>query len=204
MATGNIYIISAASGTGKTSLVHELIKQVPNVEMSISYTTREKRNGEKNGVDYFFVSEKEFGEMVEKRDFLEYAIVFNKNYGTSKSQIEKVLAEGKDVILEIDWQGAQQVRNRVEGTIGLFILPPSLKALKQRIIDRGQDSEEVVAHRLRAASSEISHYNEYDFLIVNDDFNQAVEDLKAVVLSQRYRLDKQSKNLKPLLDELLD
>ena len=203
MTTGNIYIISAASGTGKTSLVHELINQVPNVEMSVSYTTREKRNGEIDGVDYYFVSEKEFGEMVEKRDFLEYAIVFNKSYGTSKSQIEKVLAQGKDVILEIDWQGAQQVRSKMDGTIGLFILPPSFAALKQRIVGRGQDSDEVVAHRLRAASSEISHYPEYDFLIVNDDFNKAVDDLKSVIIAQRYRCDKQTKNLKPLLEELL-
>jgi guanylate kinase len=202
--SGTLYIISAASGTGKTSLVNALIKSFIKIKLSVSYTTRPNRSGEKDGVDYHFVTQKQFDKMKEEKEFLEYATVFGKNYATSKTQIEENLKAGIDVILEIDWQGAQQVRKLIPNTIGIFILPPSKEALKQRILNRNQDDSAVINQRLKAASDEISHYTEYEYLIVNDDFNTALSELKAIVLSQLCRQTAQSVKLEELLTNLIN
>ncbi|NQD36475.1 guanylate kinase [Permianibacter sp. IMCC34836] len=184
-APGKLFIISAASGTGKTTLVTALVKDMPGVIHSISTTTRAKRDGEVHGVHYNFVSVDEFKAMVARHAFYEHAEVHGNFYGTSREWVEARLAEGQDVILEIDWQGAAQMRKLMPACVTVFILPPSIAALESRLRGRGKDSEEVIQRRLAAAKGEIAHAPEYDYLIINDDLNQALTELKAVFLAER-------------------
>ena len=201
--SGTLFIVSAPSGAGKTSLLKALIDSTPGIEVSVSHTTRAMRPGEENGVHYHFVDLGLFQQMVAQGDFLEHAQVFDNYYGTSQRSIERKLQEGVDVILEIDWQGARQVRKHIPAAVSVFILPPSRAALEERLRGRGQDDEQVISRRMRDAVSEISHYGEFDYLIVNDDFNVALGELRTVMLAQRYRQDLQQRHLQGLLQELL-
>ncbi len=207
MLQGNLYIISAPSGAGKSSLISALLKRVNSHKMmvSVSHTTRSPRPGEQEGVHYYFVSHNEFENLIEQNAFLEYAKVFGGNYyGTSLFAIEENLAKGIDVFLDIDWQGAQQIRKKVPHVKSIFILPPSLNELQNRLIGRGQDSAEVIADRMAKAISEISHYNEYDYVIVNDNFEQAQADLQAILRAERLTLAHQQRENQGLIDQLLD
>ena len=181
---GKLFIISAPSGAGKTSLVKALVDSNPEVVVSVSHTTREMRPGGVDGENYFFTSYKEFLQMIKKNEFLEYAKVFDHFYGTSISSVEEQLDLGHKVILEIDWQGAEQVRERIHDTQSIFILPPSKQELQARLRGRGQDSEEIIARRMRDAESEISHFDEFDHIVLNDDFDQALQDLTALVVGE--------------------
>ncbi|HWV14353.1 MAG TPA: guanylate kinase [Cellvibrio sp.] len=200
---GTLYTVSAPSGAGKTSLVSALVKSNPEVCVSISHTTRTKRPGEVDGVNYHFVDHATFENMLEQGAFLESARVFNNLYGTSQQWVEDTLKQGIDVILEIDWQGAQQVRKLLPETISLFILPPSLACLRQRLTGRGQDDQGVIDLRMSEAISEISHYVEADYLIINDDFTTALAQFQALITSQHLRLARQVERHSPLLQELL-
>lgn len=203
MSIGTLYIISAPSGAGKTSLVKALISSDSLACVSVSHTTRPPRPGEVDGWDYHFVDHAEFDRMIATNDFLEHAEVFTNKYGTSRSWVEQTLAEGKDVILEIDWQGAQQVRKLMPEAQSIFILPPSREALQQRLTKRGQDSDEVIAQRMNEAVSEMSHYHEYDYLIINDQFEQAQQELSAIFLAKRQLLDRQRRQHQSKIDALL-
>ncbi len=203
MATGTLFIVSAPSGAGKTSLVKALCERVPGIALSVSHTTRAQRPGEQDGVDYHFVTQEAFAAKRAAGDFLEYAQVFDHFYGTSKSAVEALLAAGKDVILEIDWQGARQVRQWMPQNLSIFILPPSKQALEQRLRGRGQDSEAVIARRMRDAQAEMQHYDEYDYLVINDEFSVALEELRCIVLAQRLRLPTQQAKFTPVIEELL-
>ncbi|GAW86684.1 guanylate kinase [Bathymodiolus platifrons methanotrophic gill symbiont] len=203
MKKGKLYIISAPSGAGKTSLIKKLVPVVDKLMVSVSHTTRAQRPGEIDAVDYFFTSVDRFQEMIANPAFLEYAQVFDNYYGTAQSSVEQSLNHGKDVILEIDWQGAAQIRRLLPETITIFILPPSTEVLRQRLQGRGQDSTEVIDRRMQDAKTEISHYAEYDYLIVNDDFNTALTDLKSIILANRLNINRQQKQLKSLLTDLL-
>lgn len=183
--SGTLYTVSAPSGAGKTSLVKALVDSVDNIQVSISYTTRLPRKGEKNGVNYHFIDENTFMGMVEETLFLEHAQVFDHYYGTSQKEVFQLLAHGIDVILEIDWQGAQQVRQFHADSVGIFILPPSLETLEQRLRGRGKDSDESIVRRMRKAVDEMSHYIEYDYLVINDNFSSALKDLQTIVYCQR-------------------
>ncbi|KTD48591.1 guanylate kinase [Legionella rubrilucens] len=200
---GNIFIVAAPSGGGKTSLVKHLIGALDDIEVSISHTTRAIRPGEKEGVDYFFVDEKRFLEMVNDNDFVEHAQVFNHYYGTSVAQINARLSAGIDVVLDIDWQGAQQIRRIFPQAISIFVVPPSLDVLKQRLQERKQDKEDVIADRMHRAQDELSHFSEFDYLIVNDEFEKAASDLKAIVKANRLTLQRQSAKVGKLLSFLL-
>lgn len=200
---GNLYVAAAPSGAGKTSLVKALVDMTDNLMVSVSHTTRPMRPGEEDGVNYNFVDQAAFSAMIEAGDFLEHAQVFDNFYGTSQQWVEQQLAAGTDVILEIDWQGAQQVRTLMPQTIGIFILPPSRAVLEQRLQGRGTDSEEVIERRMRDAVSEISHYAEFDYLVLNDDFDTAVADLQAIISSGRLAQGRQNTRLAALLAELL-
>ncbi|OOS00957.1 guanylate kinase [Canicola haemoglobinophilus] len=207
MSQGNLYIISAPSGAGKSSLISALLAQDNNNKMmvSVSHTTRQPRPSEQEGVHYYFVSVEQFEDLIAQGAFLEYAKVFGGNYyGTSLPAIEKNLAEGIDVFLDIDWQGAQQIRQKVPSVKSIFILPPSLAELERRLIGRGQDSEEVIAERMSKAISEISHYDEYDYVIVNDNFEQALADLNSILRTERLTLDYQQKQSAVLIAQLLE
>lgn len=181
MKKGKLLILSAASGTGKTSLAHALIESEPDVVFSVSHTTRGPRPGEVHGRHYHFVSPEEFEAMVGRGAFLEHAQVFGNRYGTSREAIERQLAEGKSVILDIDWQGARAVKRQMPDAISVFILPPSREALLERLTKRGQDGPEVIARRMNAAVDEISHCREFDHLVVNDAFDAALADIKAIL-----------------------
>ena len=201
--SGTLYIVSAPSGAGKTSLVNALIKEDRQIRVSVSHTTRAMRPGEQHGVNYHFVVHEEFKALIAQGDFLEHAEVFGNFYGTSRSALQQTLDQGYDLILEIDWQGAQQVRKLMPQALSVFILPPSQEALRQRLDGRGQDSEEIIAGRMKEAVSEMVHYDEYDYVIINDDFNAALEDLKAVFRANRLVLRKQQQRNSGLLKELL-
>jgi guanylate kinase len=203
MPRGNLYIISAPSGAGKTSLVNALVSSESGIAVSISHTTRPMRPGEVDGVNYHFVDQPTFTRMIAENRFLEFAQVFDHYYGTSRDAVSRKLGEGIDVILEIDWQGAQQVRTLIPGAIGIFILVPSLADLERRLKLRGEDSDEVIARRMRDAMSEMSHYHEYDYLIVNQNFDQALADLRAIVRASRLRTAVQRQALADLLKELM-
>jgi guanylate kinase len=200
---GTLYIVSAPSGAGKTSLVKALLDAMPEVRVSVSHTTRAMRPGEMDGVNYHFVSRDAFLEMLEHNDFLEHAEVFGNLYGTSLKALARTLEEGHDLILEIDWQGAQQVRNLLPQAKSIFILPPSREALRQRLTNRGQDSETIIDTRMREAVSEMVHYVEYDYLIINDDFTHALEDLKSVFRANQLHQPTQSQRFTGLLANLL-
>ena len=196
--------MSAPSGAGKTSLIKALMEQDQRVEVSVSHTTRPQRPGEVEGVNYFFILTETFHEMREAGAFFESAEVFGHFYGTSLIQLEARLSDGADVILEIDWQGAQQVRKLLPDSAWLFILPPSLRALKARLQARGQDAEDTIEIRMRAARDEMSHWDEADYLIINDQFDSALEALLALVRSLRLRTGQQQSVLQNLIEDLLN
>ncbi len=200
---GTLYIVSAPSGAGKTSLVKALLKLDTSVRVSVSHTTRPSRPGEKDGVDYNFVTHRAFDQMVGEGAFLEYAEVFENKYGTSQIWVEEQLKQGVDVILEIDWQGAQQVRHLVKNSISIFILPPSKKVLEERLTGRGQDDESVIALRMSKAVDEMSHYPEFDYVIINDQFDQALQELHSIFVARRLRQEVQQVRHESLLIELL-
>lgn len=200
---GNLFILSAPSGAGKSSLITALLKKHADMKVSVSHTTRDPRPGEENAVHYHFVSADEFKALIAKDDFFEWAQVFDNYYGTSKQAIESQLDAGIDVFLDIDWQGAQQVREIMPSVQTIFILPPSKAELEQRLNNRGQDSAEVIAGRMAKAQSETSHYNEYDYVVVNDDFETALSNIETIVLAQRLTLNAQANRHHDLITNLL-
>lgn len=200
---GTLFTVSAPSGAGKTSLVRSLVASTENVEVSVSHTTRPLRPGEQDGVNYHFVAHTQFVGMLNRGDFLEHAQVFDNYYGTSREWVEATLARGVDVILEIDWQGAQQIRKLMPQAVAVFILPPSREALQQRLNGRGQDSQAVIAARMNEAQSEISHYVESHYLLVNDVFEVALEEFRALVIAERLKLGKQAQKHQTLIGSLL-
>lgn len=204
MSKGTLYIISAPSGAGKTSLIKELVTDLKNIMVSISHATRSMRAGEKDGIDYHFVDKDAFLSMIEHSVFLEHAKVFDNYYGTSQQHVEQQLLHGKDVILEIDWQGARQVRRLMQDSQSIFILPPSIAALKERLQQRGQDNDGVIERRMQDAVNEMSHYAEFDYLVVNNDFDQALQQLKCIIKANRLRQLQQERRLEKLLIELLN
>jgi guanylate kinase len=199
---GNIFIICAPSGAGKTSLVAELLRRDRNARLSVSHTTRAPRPGEQDGRDYHFVSRPAFEAMIERGEFLESADVHGNLYGTSQGWIDEQRAGDVDIVLEIDWQGAQQVRKLIAEAIGIFILPPSLAALRRRLNDRGQDSPAVIERRLQAAQGEITHLAEFDYVIINHNFDDAVEDLVSIVRAARLRTASQVSRHSDLINSL--
>jgi guanylate kinase len=201
--TGIPIVISAPSGAGKTSLVAALIKDSENLKVSVSHTTRPMRPGEVDGVNYHFVSQDEFQEKIKADDFIEHAKVFNNYYGTSKSKLNEELEKGNDVILEIDWQGAEQVRNLFSEAISIFIFPPSLEILEQRLLQRGQDDAAIIKTRMDEARNEISHYQEFDYLVINDDFEQALLELKAIIIAERKKRQRMQKSHKEIIGRMI-
>ena len=200
---GKLFILSAPSGAGKSSLINALLKKHADMKVSVSHTTRAPRPGENNAEHYHFVSVDEFKALIAKDDFFEWAQVFDNYYGTSKQAIEEQLAAGIDVFLDIDWQGARQVREIMDDVKTIFILPPSKQELEQRLNNRGQDSAEIIAGRMAQAQSETSHYDEYDFVVVNDDFDTALSEIESVVIAQRLTLKAQTTRHQTLINELL-
>ncbi len=200
---GTLYIVSAPSGAGKTSLVKALLDSSDNLRVSVSHTTRAMRPGEVDGVNYNFVTRERFLAMLDEDAFLEHAEVFGNLYGTSQAWVEQTLAAGHDLILEIDWQGAEQVRRLLPQARSIFILPPSREALRQRLDNRGQDSAEVIERRMQEAVSEMSHYVEYDYLVINDQFSQALDDLRAILRARRVEQVLQQQRHAGLLAALL-
>lgn len=200
--TGNLYVISAPSGTGKTTLVRALVSSMTNITVSISHTTRAKRESEQDGVNYYFINDKEFRKMIDEEAFLEHAVIFKHSYGTSRSWVENTLLKGIDVILEIDWQGHQQIKRIFPECITIFILPPSLKALATRLIHRNQDNKDVIQQRLADVREATQHIAEYQFIIVNDDFDIALSDLKAIIQTGRLQKNRQITKLAGLLNDL--
>ncbi|QBY04137.1 guanylate kinase [Thalassotalea sp. HSM 43] len=203
--SGNLFILSAPSGAGKSSLIKALLQQSNGrkMQVSVSHTTRAPRPGEENGVHYHFVSKAEFEQKIAAGEFYEWAEVFGNYYGTSEAAIDAQLAQGIDVFLDIDWQGAQQVRMKKPTVTTIFICPPSRQELESRLRSRGQDSDEVIADRMAQAQSECSHYQEFDYIIVNDDFEQAVTDLQIVISNQRLKRSQQAQKHAALFDALL-
>lgn len=202
MIQGNLYIVSAPSGAGKTSLVRALLEQDVSIRLSVSYTTRAARPGEEDGKHYHFVSRENFQQRLAHGDFLESAEVYGNYYGTSQSWVESQLQQGHDILLEIDWQGAQQVRKLMPQATSIFILPPSLETLRQRLSNRGQDSQEIIDRRMHTAQDEVSHAPEFDYVIINDDFNTALQDLLAIARAARLQTTAQLARHKALLSSL--
>lgn len=200
---GRLFVIAAPSGAGKTSLVRALMQQEPGLKFSISCTTRPPRANEVDGRDYFFLDPDTFRRMIAEGEFLEHAQVFDNHYGTPRAQVEQTLASGQDLILEIDWQGARQIRAALPQAIGIFILPPTRAALEERLRQRRTDSPEVIARRLRDAVADMSHWSEFQYVIVNDSFERALEDLRAVVQGRGQALASQRPGLKPIVAALL-
>lgn len=200
--TGKLYVISAPSGAGKTSLVAAMLESDPALSVSVSHTTRPMRPGEQDGINYHFVSRDDFESMIARGDFLEHADVFGNYYGTSQVWVRETLDQGKDVILEIDWQGASQIRRLMSGCISIFIVPPSAATLRQRLSGRGTDAAEVIERRLQEAEEECRHAHEFDYLVVNDDFGVALDDLLAIVRSHRSVMSRQQAVHASLLEEL--
>ncbi len=201
--TGQLYVISAPSGAGKTSLVKALLESTPNLEVSVSHTTRDIRPGETDGINYHFVDESQFESIRDADGFFEWAQVFGNFYGTSSQAVQEKLADGIDVILEIDWQGARQVKALVNTAISIFVLPPSTAALRRRLTDRGQDNDEIIEGRMQAARDEIGHYSEADFIVLNDEFETALHDLQSIVRAQRLSQEVQSRELTGVIADLL-
>ena len=201
--TGKLFIITAASGTGKTSLVKELLANTDNLTVSVSHTTRSPRPGEENGVHYHFVNKDEFETLISQSAFLEYAQVFDNYYGTSKQAVNDLLAKGMDVILEIDWQGALQVKEQFGDAVMIFILPPSRDALRSRLSNRGQDSLDVIEKRLAGSITEMRQYDKFDYVVINDDFADALSDLQTIIKSHRLSLAVQATRNQALIADLL-
>ncbi|SFL25068.1 guanylate kinase [Lysobacter sp. cf310] len=200
---GTLYIVAAPSGAGKSSIVNAVLARDPNISLSISFTSRQPRPGERHAEHYHFVSAEEFEGMVEAGDFFEHARVHGDWKGTARQSVEPQLSSGRDVLLEIDWQGARQVRSKVPGAVSVFILPPSRQALESRMRTRGQDSEEVIQQRLAAAREEMSHYGEFDYVIVNEHFDTAVDEMCAIFVASRLRRDPQVARHSRLITALL-
>lgn len=194
MSKGTLFIVSAPSGAGKSSLIDALLKRFnldDKLRLSVSHTTRAPRLGEIDHVSYHFITNEEFEKLIERNAFYEYAHVFDHYYGTSREIVEQWLNEGKDVLLDIDWQGARQIRLQTPDAKGIFIVPPSLEELNRRLVTRATDAPEVIEKRMSKAISEISHYNEYDYVIVNDDFDESLLNMRSIILSNRQKMDKQ-------------
>jgi len=204
MNEGILLILSAASGAGKTSLVRALLERESDLHLAVSFTTRAPRPGEQDGVHYHFVAPDRFWRMVAAGEFLEHAQVFGNHYGTAESVIRSQLEQGRDLLLEIDWQGARQVRTRFPQAVSIFILPPSVQALEQRLRNRGLDSDQVIADRMAEVRSEMSHHAEYDYLVVNDRFDTALSDLTSLIRAERLRCSHQAPRLGPLLAGLAE
>lgn len=202
---GNLYIVSAPSGAGKSSLINALLADLPrtDVQLSISHTTRSPRPQEEEGVHYYFINQEEFKSLIEQGHFIEWAEVFGNYYGTSLPMIQKSLEQGIDVFLDIDWQGAQQIKQKLSNVKTIFILPPSREELEKRLVSRGQDSQEVINKRMAKAVSEMSHFNEFDYIIVNDDFDIAVKELKCILTAERLKQASQAVRYRPLFTNLL-
>lgn len=200
---GILFVVSAPSGAGKTSLVRALLQLDAAPRLSISYTTRAPRPGEVDGEHYHFVDARTFDAMVAEGAFVEYARVFDNAYGTAEPALRAVLERGEDLLLEIDWQGARQVRERFPDAVSIFVMPPSLPALEQRLRGRGQDSDDVIAGRMARARDELSHYGEYDYLVVNDDFDTALSELRAIIVAERLRRARQIRCLHQVLEQML-
>ena len=203
MSSPGLFVVASPSGGGKTSLVNALLQQDEHVALSVSHTTRAPRPGEEEGVHYYFVDDATFEALAEQGAFLEHARVFGSRYGTGRAAVAHQLASGFDVLLDIDWQGARQVRKSFPAARTIFILPPSLDVLRQRLVNRGQDSEEVIARRMQAARDEISHAGEFDYLVVNDDFQSALADLHAIIRQGQPRRTEQISKSREILAELL-
>ena len=203
MTTGVLFVVSAPSGAGKTSLLRALIPTDPRLQLSVSHTTRGARPGEQDGTHYHFVDRARFEAMVAAGEFVEHARVFDNLYGTAERSVRDVLGANLDVVLEIDWQGARQVRARFPEAVSVFIVPPSVEALRERLSGRGQDSAEIIDRRMRDARSELSHFGEYDYLVVNDEFDEALADLRAIVGAERLRLARQQARLGAALEAML-
>lgn len=204
MFSGTLFIVSAPSGAGKTSLLQALMTRVSGLELSISHTTRAPRPGEKDGVDYHYVTPEQFDKLVAEGAFLEHATVFDNQYGSVRALVEERLRAGTDVVMDMDWQGARQVREAVDDAVSIFILPPSLSELQNRLTSRGQDSEAVIQRRMREAQAQISHYNEYDYIVINDQFDTAADELEWIVRASRLRLGPQSVRHAAVINALLD
>ncbi|MEO1939228.1 guanylate kinase [Candidatus Thioglobus sp.] len=200
---GNLFIIAAPSGCGKTSLVKALIKKIDRLCVSISHTTRKARPGEEDGKNYFFVAKDEFDTIKNSNGFIESAKVFDNYYGSAKQTVQDLLDQNQDVVLEIDWQGARQVKNSFIDAISIFILPPSISALKERLTNRGQDEQSIINRRMQDAVNEIQHFDEFDYLVINDDFDTALSDLFSIVKSQRLGLKQQTQQQQKLLKQLI-
>jgi guanylate kinase len=201
--SGLLFVVSAASGTGKTSLVKALLERVNNLHVSVSHTTRGQRPGELDGVHYHFSQKEDFLALVQQGGFIEYAEVFGNYYGTAQTTVKQQLAKGHDVLLEIDWQGAEQVRKLFPESQQIFILPPSQFDLRQRLSNRGTDSVEVIEHRLSCAVEDMQQYLNFDYLIINDDFNKALHDLESVIIANRLRLSQQANRHQELIQQLV-
>jgi guanylate kinase len=202
---GNLYVVAAPSGAGKTSLVNALVESSDDLSVAISHTTRPRRPYEIDHINYHFVSEETFSHMLDRHEFIEHAEVFNYHYGTSWAAIQTILATGKHIILEIDWQGAAQIRQVITDCVSIFILPPSLQALKTRLETRGQDDPDVIAQRMNMAIAELSHFADFDYLVVNDDFGTALSHLKAIIRGKGdpFSREAQERGNRRLLDDLL-
>ena len=200
--SGSLFVISAPSGAGKTSLVHALLATNPQIDLSVSYTTRAPREGEVDGVAYHFVSRDTFLEMASRGEFLESAEVYGNFYGTSQSWINQENAKDQDILLEIDWQGASQVRSLFPECISIFIMPPSLETLEQRLRGRGTDHSDVIARRMAAVREDVAHVAEFDYVIINDDLNEALREFNAIVLAARLRATKQLARHQTLINQL--
>ena len=203
MKKGTLYIVSAPSGAGKSSLIASILKRFnldDSLRLSVSHTTRQPRPGEVDHVSYHFVTNEEFEALIARGAFYEYAHVFDHYYGTSQEIVEQWLNEGKDVLLDIDWQGARQIREQTPDAKGIFIVPPSLEELNRRLVTRATDAPEVIEKRMNKAMGEISHYDEYDYVIVNDDFEESVLNMRSIILANRSKLDKKKEEISELFD----
>lgn len=200
---GNLYVIAAPSGAGKTTLVKSLVDALPKITVSISYTTRTKRPSEVDNVNYHFVDKAEFDRMIAHGDFLEYATIFDNLYGTSKTWVEQTLLKGLDVILEIDWQGQQQIKRLFPKSTSIFILPPSINSLRDRLVRRNQDHADIIQKRLADARETVSHIPEFDYVVVNDDFEHALHDLKTIIMAGRLVQPRQTSKYRELIDDLV-
>ncbi|WP_180076101.1 guanylate kinase [Acinetobacter sp. YH12106] len=201
--SGLLFVVSAASGTGKTSLVKALLERVNNLHVSVSHTTRGQRPGELDGVHYHFSQKDDFLNLVNEGGFIEYAEVFGNYYGTAQATVKEQLAKGHDVLLEIDWQGAQQVRRLFPESKQIFILPPSQFDLRERLSNRGTDAVDVIEHRLSCAVEDMQQYSNFDYIIINDDFNKALHDLEAVIIANRLTLSQQANRHEKLIQQLI-